>query len=82
MKTVKTAQAIAELARKEGTSELFAPSKEEASNYTSRLRNVSKSKNKDLRELYTIGMGIHHAGMLRSDRNLSEVSIQSDAGAM
>ena len=72
--TVKTAQAIAELARKEGTSELFAPSKEEASNYTSRLRNVSKSKNKDLRELYTIGMGIHHAGMLRSDRNLSEVS--------
>ena len=70
--TVKTAQAIAELARKEGTSELFSPSQEDATLYNKEQRRVSKSKNKDVRELYTLGMGIHHAGMLRSDRNLSE----------
>lgn len=33
---------------------------------------VLKSKNKELRELFTKGFGIHHAGMLRSDRTLSE----------
>jgi activating signal cointegrator complex subunit 3 len=70
--TVKSAQAISELARKNGTSELFSPSQDDASNYKLKLRDVSKSKNKDVRELYTIGMGCHHAGMLRKDRHLTE----------
>lgn len=33
---------------------------------------VQKSRNKELKELLGYGMGIHHAGMLRSDRNLTE----------
>jgi len=70
--TVKTAQAISELARKNGTSELFSPSQDDAADYKLKLRDVSKSKNKDVRELYTIGMGCHHAGMLRKDRHLTE----------
>ena len=31
-----------------------------------------KSRNKELKELFTEGFGIHHAGMLRSDRSMSE----------
>ena len=33
---------------------------------------VGKSRNKQLVELFGAGFGIHHAGMLRSDRNLVE----------
>ena len=33
---------------------------------------VEKSRNSDLRSLFRYGLGIHHAGMLRSDRSLSE----------
>ena len=35
-------------------------------------RMVGKSRNVDVKELFQQGLGIHHAGMLRSDRNLSE----------
>ena len=35
-------------------------------------RKVSKSKNRELKELFELGFGIHHAGMLRGDRDLSE----------
>lgn len=36
-----------------------------------------KSKNKQLREMFPDGFGIHHAGMLRQDRTLVE-SLFSD----
>ena len=35
-------------------------------------REISKSKNKEMKLLFDHGFGIHHAGMLRSDRNLME----------
>lgn len=35
-------------------------------------KEVIKSRNKDLVELFEYGMGVHHAGMLRSDRGLTE----------
>lgn len=35
-------------------------------------KEVIKSRNKDLVELFEFGMGIHHAGMLRADRGLTE----------
>ncbi|OLL22002.1 putative helicase mug81 [Neolecta irregularis DAH-3] len=35
-------------------------------------RDLARVKNKDLRELFAHGFSIHHAGMFRSDRNLSE----------
>lgn len=35
-------------------------------------KEVIKSRNKDLVELFEFGMGIHHAGMLRADRALTE----------
>lgn len=33
---------------------------------------VVKSRNKDLVQLFEFGVGVHHAGMLRADRGLTE----------
>jgi len=35
-------------------------------------KEVMKSRNKDLVELFGSGVGVHHAGMLRADRGLTE----------
>lgn len=35
-------------------------------------KEVTKSRNKEMREMFQYGFGIHHAGMLRSDRNMTE----------
>lgn len=35
-------------------------------------KDVMKSRNKDLVRLFEAGFGVHHAGMLRSDRTLTE----------
>ena len=35
-------------------------------------KEVIKSRNKNLVELFEFGMGVHHAGMLRADRGLTE----------
>lgn len=40
--------------------------------YENAVRDMKSSKAKDLRELIPKGLGIHHAGMARSDRNLME----------
>ena len=66
--TVKTGQAIAENARKNGTSALL-----EVVNPDQGVeKRVSKSRNGNMQELFKVGIGIHHAGMLRSDRNIME----------
>lgn len=33
---------------------------------------IQRSRNKQMKEMFPEGFGIHHAGMLRSDRNLME----------
>ena len=35
-------------------------------------REAKKSRNRELTELFESGFGVHHAGMMRSDRNLTE----------
>lgn len=40
---------------------------------------AGKNRNKDMRELFPYGFGIHHAGLLRSDRNLTEKMFLSGA---
>ncbi|KFA60510.1 hypothetical protein S40285_07868 [Stachybotrys chlorohalonatus IBT 40285] len=40
--------------------------------YDQALRDMKSSKSKDIRELLQKGIGIHHAGMARTDRNLME----------
>jgi antiviral helicase SLH1 len=68
--TVKTARMLWDMAADEGVTDLFDPSGHEE--YTNALREVKSSKGKELRELVQKGMGTHHAGMPRSDRNMVE----------
>ncbi|KAI8983869.1 Sec63 Brl domain-containing protein [Pilobolus umbonatus] len=68
--TVKTAQMLREEVANEALGEYFDCS--DVSNYSNFKKDVSRSRNKELKELFQYGFGIHHAGMLRSDRSLTE----------
>jgi antiviral helicase SLH1 len=68
--TLITARKLHEMALQEGTSEIFSCA-EEPGWEQSRFE-VSRSKNKEMREFFDYGISVHHAGMLRSDRNLAE----------
>ncbi|KAJ1838170.1 activating signal cointegrator 1 complex subunit 3, partial [Coemansia sp. RSA 486] len=69
--TVKTAQALREMAIANGTLDDFSLPADTVRNAALTAR-VSKSSNRELRELHGYGFAMHHAGMLRSDRNLVE----------
>lgn len=68
--TVKTARTLYEMATEQGLTDLFDPSMSDG--YTQALKDVKQSKGREIRELVAKGMGTHHAGMPRSDRNLIE----------
>lgn len=71
--TVKSALSIREMCRAEGVEDLLLAGREDKEGLVNQFkRDLSTSRNKELRELFESGLGIHHAGMLRSDRNLSE----------
>lgn len=66
--TVKTAQALLELGKEDDLHGVLTEGRD-AARFE---RDVTSSRNRELRELFEHGIGIHHAGMLRSDRDLSE----------
>eukprot|EP00850_Spirogloea_muscicola_P016834 SM000140S00583 [mRNA] locus=s140:13532:28767:- [translate_table: standard] len=68
--TVKTARILVEIAQRTGVMGQFTV--EEHSQYGLMKKEVSKSRNRELAELFQSGFGCHHAGMLRSDRALTE----------
>uniref|UniRef100_A0A182QHM2 Activating signal cointegrator 1 complex subunit 3 n=1 Tax=Anopheles farauti TaxID=69004 RepID=A0A182QHM2_9DIPT len=68
--TVRTATLIKDLAQQRGHINLLVP--ESNPEFGSALKVVSKSRNKQLVELFQNGLAMHHAGMLRPDRNLVE----------
>lgn len=68
--TVRTATVMREMAQQKNHLGLFVP--DESSDYGLAQRAISKSRNKQLIELFQCGLAIHHAGMLRSDRVLVE----------
>ncbi|KAI9141161.1 Sec63 Brl domain-containing protein [Paraphysoderma sedebokerense] len=68
--TVKTARTIHDIAIQETTANVFDPTTHPK--YETALRDVAKSRNRELKELFAKGFAIHHAGMLRSDRTLVE----------
>ncbi|KAL0692216.1 hypothetical protein Bca4012_059396 [Brassica carinata] len=51
---------------------IFVHSRKDTSKTAEKLKDVMKSRNKDLVKFFEAGFGIHHAGMLRSDRTLTE----------
>ncbi|KAF2473024.1 Sec63-domain-containing protein [Lindgomyces ingoldianus] len=68
--TVKTARNLYEKAVDQQLSDLFDPTLHPR--YDQALRDMKQSKGRELRELLPKGIGTHHAGMPRSDRNLIE----------
>jgi antiviral helicase SLH1 len=73
--TVKTGMTLQEMATKEGITDDFDCSGNPR--WDSFKKDLSMSKNKEMKELFSHGIGIHHAGMLRSDRNLTERMFES-----
>ena len=74
--TVRTAQAMVELAKKKGDADEFLPAAlrgdGDGARGTLARKEVGKSRNNELRELFNGGFGTHHAGMLRADRGMVE----------
>ncbi|KAF2852407.1 Sec63-domain-containing protein [Plenodomus tracheiphilus IPT5] len=68
--TLKTARRLHEMAVEDQCADLFDPT--DHPRYDLARRDMQQSKGRDLRELLDKGMGTHHAGMPRSDRNLVE----------
>jgi len=75
--TAVTARMIREMARVEGKTPLF-DCKESKDFFTYESR-MMRSKNSDLRELFTSGIAIHNAGMVRNDRSLVEAAFTAGA---
>jgi replicative superfamily II helicase len=68
--TVTTARKLHELAMSDGVADIFDCSDERG--WEQSRMEVGRSKNKEIREFFDYGFAVHHAGMLRSDRNLAE----------
>ncbi|KAG0045399.1 hypothetical protein BGZ83_009400 [Gryganskiella cystojenkinii] len=68
--TVKTAQMLKEKASDENELEFFDTSHDPQ--HDLKKRDLARSKNREMKELYNYGFGIHHAGMLRTDRAMTE----------
>lgn len=68
--TLKTARLFYQMAVDEMCLELFDNTGHDQ--YNQACKEMARSKGRELRELFKKGFGIHHAGMLRSDRNLME----------
>ena len=69
--TVNTARALRELANKADEPELFDCS-QTCKSWSQLKQRVAKSKDRNVYDLFNSGLGCHHAGMLRQDRNLTE----------
>jgi antiviral helicase SLH1 len=75
--TVNAAMAIRESAQAEGNLEDF--SCQDHPQWEPFRRSISESRNKEMKMLFDSGFGIHHAGMLRSDRNMMERMFEARA---
>ncbi|KAF9008935.1 Sec63 Brl domain-containing protein [Cyathus striatus] len=75
--TVKTAMTLREMAVAEGNIDEF--SCQDHAQWSIFRRELGESKNKEMKLLFDNGFGIHHAGMLRSDRNMMEKMFEARA---
>lgn len=68
--TLLTAKMLYQKATEDNTVDLFDPVGHPY--YEQAVRDMKTSKARELRDLLSKGLGIHHAGLTRSDRNLME----------
>lgn len=73
--TGETASALADIAGKKDELKRFfitMGTEENGNAHSKYAERAEKSRNKEVRDHFNNGMGIHHAGMLRNDRKLTE----------
>ncbi|KAH7924026.1 Sec63-domain-containing protein [Leucogyrophana mollusca] len=75
--TVKAAMALKEAAMQDGALDEY--SCEDHPQWWTFRRSIGESRNKEMKQLFDNGFGIHHAGMLRSDRNMMERMFEARA---
>lgn len=75
--TFKTARTFISMAQENNELSYFDCTESESHDRFS--REMGKNHNRDMRELFQYGFGVHHAGMLRADRNLTEKMFASGA---
>lgn len=68
--TIRTATVLKEMAQQKQQLAMFMP--EQAGDYGRAQSQMAKSRNKQMVELFQCGFGVHHAGMLRTDRSMIE----------
>nr|XP_053631811.1 activating signal cointegrator 1 complex subunit 3-like [Cherax quadricarinatus] len=68
--TLRTAENLIKLAQEMGKTQSFLPV--EGPDVTRARKDLGRSRNKKLAELFESGFGVHHAGLLRSDRTQIE----------
>jgi antiviral helicase SLH1 len=68
--TMLTAKMLHQKAMDDACTDLFDPTGHPK--YDQAARDMKSSRSKEIRELLQKGLGIHHAGMARADRNLME----------
>lgn len=68
--TVRTAMGLIEMAKNHGETSFFQPA--QGPDYGQCEKQIQRSRNKQMKEMFPEGFGIHHAGMLRSDRSMME----------
>ncbi|KAI9683875.1 MAG: hypothetical protein M1829_004209 [Trizodia sp. TS-e1964] len=73
--TLKTARTFYKMAVDEGCTDLFDPTGHQG--YDNAMSDMKSCRGRELREIVPKGMGTHHAGMARSDRNLMERLFES-----
>jgi antiviral helicase SLH1 len=75
--TVKTASILKESAMMEAMEDEFMC--QDHPQFASFRRSIGESRNKEMKQLFDYGFGIHHAGMLREDRNKMERMFEARA---
>lgn len=75
--TVKSALALKEAATLDDSLEQFSCMDHPQFQFFK--REISGSRNREMKQLFDDGFGIHHAGMLRSDRNMMEKMFEARA---
>ena len=68
--TVMTARTLHKMAVEDACDSLFSCHENEG--YSAAVRDMRHARARELRDLFANGLGVHHAGLTRSDRNLME----------
>lgn len=74
--TIKSSRNFISLAQSNHEIDQFAPEESTKNRY---VKEMAKNRDKDIKEIFQYGFGVHHAGLARTDRNLTEIMFKDGA---